>query len=98
MITYNQFLANVTDEDLRILNLTSIDQTISTNNAAEADAYVLEFTRLFDNGLLVRASRQWELKDGVMWHTFSGTPEPLASAYLIQLQLDRIEMSRQPLP
>lgn len=98
MIDYNTFLLNVTNDDIRMMSLAAYEQRISTTVKSEADAYEAELTRLFTNGLLVRAEKGWEMKDGVLWYTFDAVIEPQAIVYMIQLAMDRIQMSRQPLP
>lgn len=97
MIDYNTFLANVTDEDVRMMTLAANGQRIATQSPTEADAYQTELTRLFNNGLLKRAERGWELENGVLWHTFDAVVEPLAIAYLIQLAMERYKIHRNPL-
>jgi hypothetical protein len=98
MIDYNTFLANVQDEDIRMMTLAANGQRIVTQSATEADAYQAELTRLFTNGLLTRAERGWEMKDGILWHTFDAVVEPLAIAYIIQLAMERYKINRNPLP
>ena len=98
MITYAQFLQAATNDDLWMLNQAALKQTIATQSAAQADAWLATLTRLFTNGLLTRGERAWEVKDGITWYTFDAVVHPEAVPFLLQLQVDRLVMSREPLP
>lgn len=98
MIDYNTFITNVTDEDIRFLTLAAYEQRISTTSLTEADAYETELNRLFGQGLLTRAQRGWEVKDGMTWYTFDATVDPQTIVYIIQMAMERIKLSRLPVP
>lgn len=98
MITYDQFLANAQPEDIRVLNLFAMGQRIQHTDTAEADGLVQRIARLDTAGFLLRTTRGYERKEGVLWQTFEGFVDPQAASYLARAASERVQLSRLPLP
>lgn len=98
MIDYATFLAQAQAEDIRVLNLLSMGQSLQFNVAADADAMFQRIARLDDAGFVLRASRIYERRDGVIWQRFEALIDPMASTYLARAASERVLLSRSPLP
>lgn len=98
MIDYATFLQVVQNDHLRLMMLIAHRQTIATQSGTEADAIYLILSQLYTNGLITRGERAWEKRDGLDWQVFEATAEPTAVAYLSQMCMDRIKMSRAVIP
>lgn len=98
LISYAVFLAEAQENDVRTLSLLASGERIGTTNAAEADAFFAQCQRLYDAGLLERVNRGYEDKDGVLWQTFDGRVRPEAMVYVAQCAMERLILSRAPIP
>jgi hypothetical protein len=98
VIDYPTFLAQAQAEDIRVLNLLAQGQALQFTNASEADAMFQRIVRLDTAGFVLRASRTYERRDGVMWQVFEALIDPIASGYLAQAASERVLLSRVPLP
>lgn len=103
MLTYDAFLANVTESDLRILTLVAHKQAIQTQSQVEADQYKADLSRLLTNKLVRQARQTWEwvgtdIDTAQLWQSFDAVIEPLAVAYMTRMAMERIKINRTPLP
>jgi hypothetical protein len=98
MIDYTTFLAQAQAEDIRVLNLLSMGQSLQFNATAEADAMFQRIVRLDDAGFVLRASRHYERRDGVRWQILEALIDPIAATYLARAASERVLLSRVPLP
>ena len=73
-------------------------QPIRHTDPAEADAVFARIVRLEGAGFILRASRAYERRDGVLWQSFEAVVEPAATGYLARAASERIQLSRAPLP
>lgn len=96
LITYDVFIANVQEADLRALTTLSTGDTIKTMDPAEADAYQVQGIRLYDAGLLTRFRRSIEVIGGETWQVFDGRLHPQAIPYVAQCAMERVMLSRNP--
>ena len=98
MISYPEFLANAQAEDIRVLNLLAQGQRLEFSSPAEADAMFQHIERLDSAGFVIRVSRVYERRSGVLWQSFEALIEPVASTYLAKAASERVLLSREPLP
>lgn len=98
MISYDQFVATIEAEDIRVLNLFAMGQRPTFNDTVEGDAMLARAMRLFDAGLLLRPTLSWEKRDGATWRIFEGFVDPAAAAYLARIASERVLIHRDPLP
>lgn len=98
MIDYATFLALAQAEDIRVMNLLAQGQRLEFNDPAEADAMFLQIGRLDEAGFILRMSRHYERRSGVLWQGFDAVIDPVASTYLAQAASERVRLSRDPLP
>lgn len=97
MISYNDFLANAQESDVRALGLLANGEVVKTNDAAEAETYQAIGTRLYNAGLLTRFRRSLEVLSGNTWHVFDGRVDPVAINYIATCAMERIKLSRDPI-
>ena len=71
---------------------------IDANDPAEADAMFLRILRLDEAGFVLRISRHFTRREGVVWQGFEALIEPAASTYLATAASERVRLSRDPLP
>jgi len=98
LIDYNTFLANAQQNDVRALGLLCNGEVVKTPDAAEADGYQAIGVRLKNAGLLTRFRRSLEVINGQDWHVFDGRVDPVAITYVAQCAMERIKLSRDPIP
>lgn len=98
MIDYPTFLQLAESEDIRVMNLLSQGQTLEFDEPAEADAMFLRILRLDEAGFIVRLSRHYTRRDGIVWQGFEALIEPSASTFLARAASERVQLSRDPLP
>lgn len=98
MISYAQFLASAQPEDIRVMNLFAMGQKIEFDNAAQADDMFARVGRLDSAGFVLRMSRTYENRAGVVWQRFEAFIDPVASTYLSTAAAERVQLSRLPLP
>ena len=98
MISYDEFIANASADDIRILNLFAMGQKIEFNDPAQADAMFAQVERLDAAGFVIRAHRGYERRAGALWQTFEAFIEPVAANYLARAASERVQLSREPLP
>ncbi len=95
IISYEVFLANVTQGDLQALNTLLSGQQIATPDPVEAEAYQAAGMRLFDAEVVTRLTRSVERQDGVVWHVFEARVNPVAVGYMAQAAWLGVEASRE---
>lgn len=95
LISYETFLANVQEQDLRALSLLASGETIKTTNAVEGDAYEAAGVRLYNAGCLTRLRRSLEVIGGETWHVFDGLVNPVALVYVANCAMERVMLSRE---
>lgn len=98
MIDYPTFLQLAEAEDIRVMNLLSQGQPLEFVDPAEADSMFLRILRLDEAGFVLRLSRHYSRRDGVVWQTFEALIEPGASTFLARAASERVQLSRDPLP
>lgn len=98
MITYEQFIQLAEPQDIFTLNELSQGHAPAFNDGAEADVYFARIVRLNDAGFIVKASRHYEPKEGVMWQSFTAVIDPQATVYLARAAMERVIISRDPIP
>lgn len=98
MIRYDDFIANASAEDIRVLNLFAMGQRIEFNDPVQADAMFAQVERLDAAGFIIRANRGYERRSNVLWQTFEAFIEPVAANYLARAASERVQLSREPLP
>lgn len=97
MISYEDFLANAQEADVRALALLCNGEVVRTNNAQEAEGYQAMGVRLFDAGLLSRFRRSLEVINNQPWHVFDGQVHPVAITYIATAAMERVVLSRDPI-
>lgn len=98
LISYETFLANAQETDIRALALLAAGDTIKTMNATEAGTYQAIGQRLYDAGCLTRFRRSLEVLNGETWHVFDGRVNPPALVYVAQCAMERVTLSREVIP
>jgi hypothetical protein len=98
MITYEEFLANVNEDDLGMLTTFAQGNRAITRNAQEAEALFTQATRLFTAGMVWRVVRGYEQKSDGVEYQFDGYLSPVAFGYVAKAARERVMISRDPLP
>lgn len=98
MITYDEFIANVNENDLAMLTEFVQGHRITAITAPEADALFAQAQRLFTAGLVWRVTRGYEMKSGMIEYSFDGFVDPIAAGYIAKACKERVILSRDPLP
>lgn len=101
--SYNQFIGGVQEADLRALALLTNGNVIQTDNAVEAEAIFAQLNRLFDYNMISKPKRGWDKVDldlptEKVWYTFECRVTSTALNYIAQAAMERVILSRDPLP
>ena len=98
MISYNDFLANVTAEHLQLLAEFVLGRRVKLLTEQEAAPYRQRAVELFESELVWRVVEGRERDNGQVWITFDAYVAPQAQAYVTQAARERVQLSRLPLP
>ena len=97
--TYEEFIANVQEQDLRALVLLTNGNIIETPDNVEGDTIKAQLTRLFNYEMINKPSERYDRKtDGAIWRQFEARIEAVALNYMAQAAMERVILSRAPLP
>jgi hypothetical protein len=97
--SYNDFIAGVQQADMRALALLTNGNVIQTTENTEADAIYAQLQRLFQYEMINLPKRGYNrLTDGTIWQTFEARVTPTALNYMAQAAMERIILSRAPIP
>ena len=98
LITYEVFLANAQEQDIRALALLAQGELVKTMDSVEADSYEAAGVRLYNAGLLTRMRRSMEVIGTDTWHVFDGRVAPVAVTYVANAAMERVKLSRSVIP
>jgi hypothetical protein len=98
MITYDQFIANVNENDLAVLTSFSVGKRIICLTQQEADAMIVQCERLREAGMCWRIVYAKENKAGGVEFQFDGYVDPVGAGYIAKAARERVMISRDPLP
>lgn len=99
-IPYDQFVAQVQEGHLNLLATFTAGTRVrvAETDTAQIDAIRQQCLDLYASELLDRVAEGYERVGLETWRTFDGYVNQIASGYVNRLSLDRIVLSRDPLP
>lgn len=99
-LPYTDFIASVQKSHLDLLAAFAGGVRVRSpeSDTAQVDALRQQCLDLFNAELLDRVAEGYEREGGVVWHTFDGYANAVATGYVQRLATDRIALSREPLP
>lgn len=96
MISYEVFIQNVQEADLRMLSLLAGGDTMKTQDPVEAEVFKAQGIRLFSAGLLGRFRQSIEVLADDVWYVHDALVKPVALTYVAQCAKERVMLSRDP--
>lgn len=96
IITYEVFIANVQEADLRMLSLLAGGDTMKTQDPVEAESFKQQGIRLYSAGLLGRFRQSVEILNEDSWYVHDALVKPMALTYVAQCAMERVMLSRDP--